>query len=50
MPATGDEARIVTAYREMVQAMLERRTEQFDALLDNQYTLTHNRSGCIQLA
>lgn len=36
-----DRERIVGAYREMVRAMLDARTERLDPLLDEQYSLTH---------
>jgi hypothetical protein len=36
-----DKAQILNAYRAMYRAMLERRTDQLDALTDDQYSLTH---------
>jgi ketosteroid isomerase-like protein len=36
-----DKAQLVAAYRDMYSAMLARRTDQLDALLDDQYSLTH---------
>lgn len=36
-----DKAQILTAYRAMYRTMLERRTDQLDALTDDQYSLTH---------